>query len=190
MNFEAVGNIQNIMTRMNQIQTRIDNIGTKELPNFESVFQNALQARMSTTAMRPNFLPTSLSMLNYPGMMGTSGTGWISELARSNPTQIVEYKDFKMQAQTAERYANLEELIAARFPGRKVEITSTMEGRHSDPNHPAGKALDFVVEGLTQSESRELEVLCSQAGLKPYNEYINDSTYKTGDHMHVDLIEA
>ena len=65
-----------------------------------------------------------------------------------------------------------------------------MEGKHSDPNHYAGKAVDFVVDGLTKAESRELEDICWQAGFKPYNEYIHDSRYKTGDHMHVDLIEA
>lgn len=186
MNLEAMGNIQSIMTRINQIETRIDNIGTKQAPSFDAVFQNTLQARMPA-AMRASGLPPSLNMMNYQGLGEAS---WIANIAQSNPTKIITYKNFNMQAQTAERYAKLEQLIAKRFPGREVTLTSTVDGKHSDPNHPAGKAVDFVVDGLTKAESREVEGLCWQAGLKPYNEYINDSKYKTGDHMHVDLIEG
>lgn len=188
MSFEAINNIQNVIARMNQIQTRMDNVGVKEPASFEAAYQKAIQGSLGPTSlMRAPGLPPSLSMFSYPGMGEAT---WVANLARENPTQTITYKDFKMQAQTAERFTKLEELLAARFPGRNVLITSTTEGQHTDPNHPAGKAIDFVVDGLTREESREVETLCLQAGLKPYNEYINSSTYKTGDHMHVDIIEA
>lgn len=126
--------------------------------------------------------------LNSPftGSIGLGST--LSALAISNPEKIIAYNGYKVQAQTAARFQDLENLIAKEFPGKKVIITSTMDGRHLDPKHYGGTAIDFVVEGMTQGESRKLEQLCWQAGFKPFNEYINSSYYKTGDHMHVDLI--
>lgn len=99
---------------------------------------------------------------------------------------IVSYKGYQMTKRAARCFARLEDLIARQFPGRRIIITSTTGGKHLDPKHYQGKAIDFVVDGLTARESLLVESLARQVEFMPYNEYINSSTYKTGDHMHVD----
>lgn len=100
---------------------------------------------------------------------------------------IITYKGFQMTKKAARCFAKLEELIGQNFPGRRIIITSTTGGKHLDPKHYEGNAIDFVVEGLSRSESILVESLSRQADFMPYNEYIKSSPYKTGDHMHVDV---
>lgn len=104
--------------------------------------------------------------------------------------RIVTADGFRMRADTARAYHRLKALIAEAYPGRPVRITSTMGGRHTDPGHREGRAVDFVVEPLTNKESRAVEALAWQAGFRPYNEYVHSSPYKTGPHMHVTLPKA
>ena len=99
---------------------------------------------------------------------------------------VVTYKGYQMTKRAARCFARLEDLIAKEFPGRRIIITSTTGGKHLDPKHYQGKAIDFVVDGLSARESLLVESLARQADFMPYNEYIKSSTYKTGDHMHVD----
>ncbi|MCS7165176.1 MAG: hypothetical protein RMJ51_02715 [Candidatus Calescibacterium sp.] len=105
-----------------------------------------------------------------------------------NRDTIIEFRGFKMKAEVAVRFLELEKMIKQHFPGRQIIITSAMDGKHV-PNsaHYRGEALDFVVEPLTIEESKIVEKLAEKAGFKVYNEYIYDSPYKTGPHMHIQL---
>lgn len=105
-----------------------------------------------------------------------------------NKDTIIEFRGFKMKAEVAARFLELEKMIKQHFPGREIIITSGMDGKHV-PNsaHYRGEALDFVVEPLTIEESKIVEKLAEKAGFKVYNEYIYDSPYKTGPHMHIQL---
>lgn len=103
--------------------------------------------------------------------------------------KIVQYHGFSMTKRTAQCFNVLEELIKRRFPGRKIEITCTTGGYHLDAKHYQGKAVDFVVHGLTIKESFLVETLSEQAGFTVFNEYVYSSPYKTGDHMHIDLVD-
>lgn len=137
---------------------------------------------MSSPSQAPSFqeaLQQAVKAGVQPGVPLASGNG-----------QFVNFDGFPMTAETAEAFGKLETLVRQRFPGKSVVITSTVEGKHQDPNHYAGKAVDFVVPGITNEESKTLEQLCRQAGFSPFNEYLNDSLYKTGPHMHVDLAHS
>lgn len=109
------------------------------------------------------------------------------ELAKHVPERMVTIDGFRMTAETAARFKKLHAKIGETFPGREVRITSTTGGRHADPNHRLGKAVDFVVEPLSKKESKVLEQLSEDAGFRPFNEYLHGSQYKTGQHMHVSL---
>jgi hypothetical protein len=109
-------------------------------------------------------------------------------LSSINGDNIIEFRGFKMKAKVASQFMELEKMIQQYFPGRQVIITSGMDGQHL-PNsaHYRGEALDFVVEPLSVEESKIVEKLAEKAGFKVYNEYIYDSPYKTGPHMHIQL---
>jgi hypothetical protein len=109
------------------------------------------------------------------------------EVAARSPGRMVTVDGFRMTAETAAAFHRLKGLIQQKFPGRQVEITCTTEGRHSDPNHRMGRAIDFVVKPLSLKESKVVESLAWKAGFRPYNEYIHHSRFKTGPHMHVTL---
>lgn len=111
----------------------------------------------------------------------------MAELASKKPNALISYQGHKMKPETALAWDRLTAKIGKQFPGREVRITATTEGRHSDPNHKLGGAMDFVVEPLSREESTLLEKLCWQSGFKPFNEYVHSSRFKTGDHMHVQL---
>jgi len=113
--------------------------------------------------------------------------GKITYPTLANPNKMV-YIDggFPVQAHTAQKWEALKGLIKKRFPGRSIIVTCTTGGVHQSPAHPSGRAIDFCVTGLTKQESIELEQMAKQCGFYPYNEYINTSKYKTGDHMHVE----
>ncbi|MGV8121203.1 MAG: peptidoglycan-binding protein [Candidatus Xenobiia bacterium LiM19] len=116
----------------------------------------------------------------------------IANIAEKSPCSIVNYQNHSMQAATAVRFIELEHEIAQRFPGRSLLITSTMDGRHQDPGHAAGLSIDFVIANrnyqpvdVSSSQSGNVEQVCRELGFATYNEYINDSRYKTGPHMHI-----
>ena len=88
-------------------------------------------------------------------------------------------------AETAARFEVLKALVHARWPGRAFWVSCTTEGQHASSEHGQGKAIDCGVDGISKQESYELGSLAQQAGFNTYNEYVNDSTYKTGDHMHI-----
>jgi hypothetical protein len=52
--------------------------------------------------------------------------------------------------------------------------------------HRQGRAIDFVVRGMSRPESHRLEELCRRAGFSTYNEYVLSSRFKTGAHMHIE----
>ncbi len=117
----------------------------------------------------------------------TPPTDPLKETLKTNPEKIVEFDGFTMQAQTAVKFRQLKTLINKRFPNREIHVTSTMGGRHISPAHPQGRAIDFVVDHLTIPESIEVEKMATKCGFHAFNEYIHDSPYKTGPHMHVEL---
>jgi hypothetical protein len=123
-------------------------------------------------------------MINAKGVSLPEDDKDLNDAEAAAPTV---YKGFKMTRKAALHFKKLEECIAAYFPGRQVIITSTTGGVHLDPRHAEGKAIDFVIEGLTRKESVFVESLAQQAGFTTFNEYIYSSPYKTGDHMHIDL---
>jgi len=177
-------NIRATLNRINSIQQKLD-AGTNFNPDAVS-FNTMLQHSMRDAAgggISANQILNNLNCLNNIDYLNAQ-----TFIDLSNPEKIINFRGYEMQAQTADRLQKLEYLIAKEFPGRKLTVTSTTGGRHSDQNHYTGKAVDFVVDGLTKEESLRVEELCKQTGLTPYNEYINSSAYKTGDHMHVDLM--
>lgn len=126
---------------------------------------------------------------NMPGQGAPAGDPANAYVKRAmeEPESWVTLEGFRCRAIAAARWTVLKSLIAEKFPGRRVVISSTVDGRHVSASHPDGRAIDFCVLPLTDDESAVLEELCRQAGFTPYNEYIYDSPYKTGDHMHVSL---
>lgn len=112
---------------------------------------------------------------------------WLISEVEKNPRKIIKYQDYEMQAATALKFRQLETLVKKKYPNRGVYVTSTTGGKHVSPAHPAGRAVDFVVDKLTVDESREVEKLAKDCGFYVLNEYIYDSPYKTGDHVHVEL---
>ncbi|MFH0802042.1 MAG: hypothetical protein V2A78_06605 [bacterium] len=194
MQFEALSRIQSVMNRIQDIQVKVGQAPIKDISqapagtSFDSMLQKAIAAQ--------NAPPMSgYQGAGYPPLLNSPMGGyspvasWINSMATSDPQRLIQYQGYNMQAQTASRFLKLEDMIRQAFPGRQVTVTSTTEGQHTDPNHPAGKAVDFVVDGLTKDESKIVEDLSARAGFTAYNEYINDSPYKTGDHMHVSLAE-
>jgi peptidoglycan hydrolase-like protein with peptidoglycan-binding domain len=116
----------------------------------------------------------------------------IADIAEASPRAIVRYQNHSLQASTAARFIELEKETAQRFPGMRLLITSTMDGRHQDPGHPAGTSIDFVAADagyqpidISAKQSQQLEQVCRDCGFETYNEYLRDSRYKTGPHMHV-----
>jgi len=185
MQFEA---IQNLMQRVNQIQQKIglapeyDLGGTTPSPSFEATLQQAMTG--GGQSIGGQTLPSGL----YPGYQQPTGeAAWLANLALTSPQMMIEHDGHQMQTQTAYKWNKLKGLLSQMFPNREITVTSTTDGKHSSPAHPEGKAIDFVVDGLTKDESLLVEKMSRDAGFKPYNEYINTSTYKTGDHMHIEL---
>lgn len=116
----------------------------------------------------------------------------IAGIAERSPRSIVNYQNHSLQAATALKFIELEQEIARRFSGMRLLITSTMDGLHQDPGHPAGISVDFVITGsrsqpveVSPRQSQDVEKVCNESGFSTYNEYIRDSRYKTGPHMHV-----
>lgn len=173
--------IERVINRINEIESEIDTKLGPALPPdsipADASFSNTLQSVMASQLASPPANQIAAEATFFPMTGGA--------IVDSN--QMIDYKGHKMTSKTAGAFRRLEELINRAFPGRAVTITSTTDGHHDDPNHAAGKAIDFVVDGLTQQESRIVEDLARQAGFAPFNEYIYSSRLKTGNHMHVDL---
>jgi hypothetical protein len=194
MQFEALSRIQSVMNRIQDIQVKVGQAPAKDISqapagtSFDSMLQKAITAQ--------NAPPMSgYQGAGYPPFMNSPMGGyspvasWVNTMAMSDPQRLIQYQGYNMQAQTASRFLKLEDMIRQVFPGRQITVTSTTDGQHMDPNHPTGKAVDFVVDGLTKDESKIVEDLSIKAGFTAYNEYLNDSPYKTGDHMHVSMAE-
>lgn len=177
-------NIRAALNRINSIQQKFDaqTNFNPDAPSFDAMLQRSINDAAGS-GISANQILNNLNCINNMDYLNAQ-----TFIDLSNPEKIINFRGYQMQAQTADRLQKLEYLVAKEFPGRKLTVTSTTDGRHSDQNHYAGKAVDFVVDGMTKEESVRLEELCRQAGLKPYNEYVNSSAYKTGDHMHVDLM--
>jgi len=116
----------------------------------------------------------------------------IKKAAHTAPSSLVTYQGHRMQAFVAFDFIRLEQLVGKHFPGSRALITSTMTGRHLSGAHYEGRAIDFVLTGrdgeslnLSAGKARALEQLCRDSGFSTYNEYLNDSPYKTGPHMHI-----
>ena len=108
----------------------------------------------------------------------------------SNPNSWSSITDddgrtFPCLAETAARFNALKTMVHQRWPGRAFWVSCTTGGTHSSVEHPAGKAIDCGVDGISKQESYTLESLAQQAGFGTFNVYVNGSAYKTGDHMHI-----
>lgn len=182
-------NVDNKLSIINQRLSEINQKVEQKLDfdnRFSSVFNQLTQSQppspKSNTSLEDLLkqLNTNNSLPNRPIF------GNIFESI--NKDQIIEFRGFKMKAEVALKFTELEKMINQYFPGRQVIITSGMDGKHM-PNsaHYRGEALDFVIEPLTIEESKIVEKLAEKAGFKVYNEYIYDSPYKTGPHMHIQL---
>lgn len=177
-------NMRAALNRINSIQQKFDAQANfnPDAVSFDAMLQHSINDSAGS-GISANQILNNLSCLNNIDYLNSR-----TSIDLSNPEKMMNFRGYDMQAQTADRLQKLEYLIAKEFPGRKLTVTSTTDGQHSDQNHYTGKAVDFVVDGLTKEESLKVEELCKQTGLTPYNEYVNSSYYKTGDHMHVDLM--
>lgn len=104
-----------------------------------------------------------------------------------NADELVDDRGIKhrCQARTKAMFDALRELVHKEWPGREFWASCTVEGQHSSQAHYDGRAIDLGVYPMTAEESFRLESLARSVGFKTFNEYVNDSTYKTGAHMHV-----
>ncbi|MFH1452684.1 MAG: hypothetical protein ABIH00_01735 [Armatimonadota bacterium] len=175
-------NLRSTLNRINQIQSMFDAEKSTQSNDvsFDAMLQGALN-KSTGGSFAANQLLNNLSYINHLNNQ--------TLVDLSDPKKMIKYKNYEMQAKTAARFQKLEYLVSKHFPGKEVIITSTTDGMHLDQNHYTGEAVDFVVDGITREESRQLEELCRQAGFKPYNEYLYGSRYKPGDHMHIDYVD-
>lgn len=170
--------INNKLAEINQRIEQKVNLDTK----FSQIFEKNINTDNNTKTEQSNVE----NLLNF---LSNNKFGINNNILDSiNKDSIIEFRGFKMKAEVAAKFMELEKMIKQYFPGREIIITSGMDGQHM-PNsaHYRGEALDFVVEPLTQEESKIVEKLAEKAGFKVYNEYIYDSPYKTGPHMHIQL---
>lgn len=203
---ESIG-IEGIINRINQIEAKFNNLEEEAPVSFQEILnktQSNLEPANKEMPKAPNhFIPFSYNNFPFQGPVSfplpfqanqlpfqTNELPFpVNQYISPMSNGMVSYKGYEMTQDTAMAFSRLESLIAQHFQGRGVTVTSTTGGQHTDPNHYSGKAVDFVIEGLTKEESLIVEELARQTGFKPYNEYIHSSPYKTGDHMHVDLVE-
>jgi uncharacterized phage infection (PIP) family protein YhgE len=173
-----------IENKINIIDQKFNNINTKisEIDNkFETIFNKSINQIQNANQNQSN-LEDLLKILN------NNNSGFINSLSNIRGDSIIEFRGFKMRADIAAKFLQLEEMIKREFPNRQIIITSGMDGQHMPGSkHYEGKAIDFVVEPLTIEESKRIEELAKKAGFDVYNEYIYDSPYKTGPHMHIQI---
>lgn len=116
----------------------------------------------------------------------------ISFIARHLPEKIINYDGYTLQAQTAKKFIGFKNFVKTKFPEYNFLITCTMGYMHISSSHADGKAIDFIVldekgYSITNAESIRIESMANQCGFKTFNEYVNWSPYKTGNHMHVEI---
>jgi hypothetical protein len=173
-----------IENKINIIDQKFNNINTKisEIDNkFETIFNRSINQNQNSNQNQSN-LEDLLKILN------NNNSGFSNSLSNIRGDSIIEFRGFKMRADVAAKFLQLEEMIKREFPNREIIITSGMDGQHMPGSkHYDGKAIDFVVEPLTIEESKRIEELAKKAGFDVYNEYIYDSPYKTGPHMHIQI---
>ena len=173
-----------IENKINIIDQKFNNINTKisEIDNkFETIFNKSINQIQNANQNQSN-LEDLLKILN------NNNSGFSNSLSNIRGDSIIEFRGFKMRADVAAKFLQLEEMIKREFPNRQIIITSGMDGQHMPGSkHYDGKAIDFVVEPLTIEESKRIEELAKKAGFDVYNEYIYDSPYKTGPHMHIQI---
>ena len=168
-----------IESKINIINNKMEAIDTK----FENIFNKNMntnvQSNQTTTTELENLLKSLNTNLN---------PAFGNSLLNIKGDSIIDFRGFKMRADVAAKFLKLEEMIKQEFPNRQIIITSGMDGQHMPGSkHYDGKAIDFVVEPLTIEESKRIEELAKKAGFEVYNEYIYDSPYKTGPHMHIQI---
>jgi len=173
-----------IENKINIIDQKFNNINNKisEIDNkFETIFNRSINQNQNSNQNQSN-LEDLLKILNNNNSL------FSNSLSNIRGDSIIEFRGFKMRADVAAKFLQLEELIKREFPNRQIIITSGMDGQHMPGSkHYDGKAIDFVVEPLTIEESKRIEELAKKAGFDVYNEYIYDSPYKTGPHMHIQI---
>lgn len=173
-----------IENKINIIDQKFNNINTKisEIDNkFQTIFNKSINQNQNVNQNQSN-LQDLLKILN------NNNSGFSNSLSNIRGDSIIEFRGFKMRADVAAKFLQLEEMIKREFPNRQIIITSAMDGQHMPGSkHYEGKAIDFVVEPLTIEESKRIEELAKKAGFDVYNEYIYDSPYKTGPHMHIQI---
>jgi uncharacterized phage infection (PIP) family protein YhgE len=173
-----------IENKINIIDQKFNNINTKisEIDNkFETIFNKSINQIQNANQNQSN-LEDLLKILN------NNNSEFSNSLSNIRGDSIIEFRGFKMRADVAAKFLQLEEMIKREFPNRQIIITSGMDGQHMPGSkHYDGKAIDFVVEPLTIEESKRIEELAKKAGFDVYNEYIYDSPYKTGPHMHIQI---
>lgn len=179
---EISNKIENKINIINQKFENINNKMSEIDTKFESIFNKVVNQNQNNTKTQ-NDIESLLRMLNT-----NNNSVFSSSLNNFRNDSIIEFRGFKMRADVAAKFIKLEEMIKQEFPGRQIIITSGMDGQHMPGSkHYEGKALDFVVEPLTIEESKKIEELAKKAGFDVYNEYIYDSPYKTGPHMHIQI---
>ena len=92
---------------------------------------------------------------------------------------------YSVRREIAARFETLRQLCKQQWPGQMLWISSTTGDQHESFAHRDGRAVDFGVSGISNSESWTLNSLCEQAGFVPYNEYVYRSKYWSGEHMHI-----
>ncbi|MCX7871421.1 MAG: hypothetical protein N2485_07655 [bacterium] len=179
---EISNKIENKINIINQKFENINNKMSEIDTKFESIFNKVVNQNQNNTKTQ-NDIESLLRMLNT-----NNNSVFSSSLNNLRNDSIIEFRGFKMRADVAAKFIKLEEMIKQEFPGRQIIITSGMDGQHMPGSkHYEGKAIDFVVEPLTIEESKKIEELAKKAGFDVYNEYIYDSPYKTGPHMHIQI---
>ena len=179
---EISNKIENKINIFNQKFENINNKMSEIDTKFESIFNKVVNQNQNNTKTQ-NDIESLLRMLNT-----NNNSVFSSSLNNLRNDSIIEFRGFKMRADVAAKFIKLEEMIKQEFPGRQIIITSGMDGQHMPGSkHYEGKAIDFVVEPLTIEESKKIEELAKKAGFDVYNEYIYDSPYKTGPHMHIQI---
>jgi len=133
----------------------------------------------------------------WEGLDGLS-PGEVRRVAARQPDRFVRYRGFEACALTFKRFLALEKAVEQEFPGHRVAITCGTGGKHAGTAHGAGRALDLVLERIRDGyrpdthefDSSRLEDLARRSGFETLNEYLNDSPYWTGPHLHAEAWPA
>lgn len=118
----------------------------------------------------------------------------IRRVAARHPDRFLRYRGFEARALTFKRFLVLEKAVERDFPGHRAAITCSTGGRHVGSAHGEGRALDLVLERVRDGyrpdshefDSSHFEELARQNGFETFNEYLHDSPFRTGPHLHVE----